>query len=104
MAKYESKRTLNFLGFLATILIATAILIAGIVLWIKNGHFGWGIPGLGFSNVPSALVCVANVCAYILAIFAGFAYARSKRSVAYIIVQIIATIIILFVIITSLFF
>lgn len=104
MAKYENKRTLNFLGFLATILIALAILIAGIVTWIRHGHFGWGIPGLGFSDVQSALVCVANIFAYILAMFAGFAYARSKRNIAYMIIQIIATIIILFVIIISLFF
>ena len=104
MAKYESKRLLNFLGFLATMFIAVAILIAGIVTWIKSGHFGMGLPGLGFSNVPSALVCIANVFAYILAIFAGFAYARSRRNIAFLILQIVATVIILFVIITSLFF
>lgn len=104
MAKYESRRTLNFLGFMATILIAVAILIAGIVAWIKSGHFGMSLPGLSFSNVPSALICVANICAYILAMIAGFAYARSKRNITYMIIQIIAVVIILFVIITSLFF
>ena len=104
MAKYESRRILNFLGFLATILIAIAILIAGIITWIKSGHFGMGLPGLGFNNVPSALVCVANIFAYILAMVAGFAYAKSRRNIAYMIVQIIAVVIIIFVIITSLFF
>ena len=104
MAKYENRRTLNFLGFLATVFIAVAILIAGIVTWIKSGHFGMGLPGLGFSNVPSALVCVANIFAYILAMFAGFAYARSKRNIAYMVIQIICVVIILFVLITSLFF
>ncbi len=51
MANYENRRTLNFLGFVATILIAIAILIAVIVTWIKSGHFWMGLPGLGFSNV-----------------------------------------------------
>ena len=104
MAKYENRRTLNFLGFLATIFIAIAILIAGIVTWIKSGHFGMGLPGLGFSNVQTALVCIANICAYILAMCAGFSYAKSKRNIAYMIIQIVSVVIILFVLITSLFF
>ena len=105
MAKYESRRTLNFLGFLATVLIALAILIAGIVSWINSGHFGMGLPGLSFRNgVPSALVCIANILAYILAMVGGFAYAKSKRNVAYMVIQIVSVVIILFVLITSLFF
>lgn len=104
MAKYESRRTLNFMGFLATVLIAIAILIAGIVAWIKVGKFGMSLPGLTFSNVQTSLVCIANILAYFLAICNGFAYAKSKRNITYMIIQIVSTVIIIFVLITSLFF
>ena len=104
MANYESRKLLNFLGFVASILIAAAILIAGIVCWIDSGHFGAYIPGLGFGHgLATALVCLANIIAYILCIVAGFAYAKSKRNMAYMIVQIVATVIIVFVLITSMF-
>lgn len=105
MAKYENRRVFNFLGFIATVLIASAILIAGIVTWIQNGHFGMSLPGLTFRNgVPQALICVANILAYIMAMIGGFAYAKSKRNITFLIVQIVCVVIILFVLITSFFF
>jgi len=100
----ERKRPLNLVGFIVTILIAAAILIAGIVSWIQNGNFGMSLPGLSFKNgVPSSLVCIANILAYLLAIITGLSYAKSRRNVAFLILQIIASVIIVFVIITSLF-
>ncbi|MBR1925455.1 MAG: hypothetical protein IJ837_01200 [Clostridia bacterium] len=100
----ERKRPLNLIGFVVTILIATAILIAGIVAWIQNGHFGMSLPGLSFKNgVSSSLICVANILAYLLAIFTGLSYARSRRNIMFLILQVIASVIIVFVIITSLF-
>lgn len=102
MAKYELRRALNFLGFLATILIAIAILVAGILGWIQNGTFNPSIAGLSFTSIQSGMIFVANFFAYFLAAIAGFSYAKSKRSIWYMVVQIIAVIIILFVIIANL--
>ena len=77
------KRPLNLIGFIVTILIATAILIAGIVAWIQSGHFGMSLPGLSFRNgLTASLVCVANMLAYLLAIITGLSYARSIRNIA----------------------
>ena len=100
---YESKKFLNFLGFIVTILIAIAILVAGIVLWVKSGHFTLQIPGFGFSNVQTALVCVANILAYVICMVVGFLYAKSKRNVAFIIIDIICIAIIAVVIVLSMF-
>jgi len=98
------KRPLNLIGFIVTILIATAILIAGIVAWIQSGHFGMSLPGLSFRNgLTASLVCVANMLAYLLAIITGLSYARSIRNITYLILQVIASVIIVFVIITSIF-
>jgi len=102
MAKYELRRMLNFLGFLATILIAIAILVAGIMGWIQEGSFNPNIAGLSFISLQSGIIFIANFFAYLLAATAGFSYAKSKRSIWYMVVQIIAVIIILFVIIANL--
>jgi len=102
MAKYEFRRSLNFLGFLATILIAIAILIAGIMGWIQNGTFNPSIAGLSFTSIQSGIIFIANFFAYLLAAVAGFSYAKSKRSIWYMVIQIIAVVIIVFVIIANL--
>ncbi len=104
MAKYEFRKILNLLGFIATVLIALSILIASIINWVQVGTFSAGLDGLKISNFQTGLVFVANVFAYFLACVGGFAYVRSKRSVWYAIVQVIAIIIILFVVISNLFF
>lgn len=104
MAKYEFRKVLNLLGFVATLLIALAILIASIINWVQSGTFSAGLAGLQISNFQTGLVFVANIFAYFLACVGGFAYARSKRSVWYVIIQVIAVAIILFVVITNLFF
>lgn len=103
MAKYETRRVLNFLGFIATVFIALAILIAAIVGWIETGVFNISLAGLSISNFTTALICIANILAYLFAIIGGFAYARSKRNIAFMIIQVIAVVIICFVVITSLF-
>lgn len=102
MAKYEFRRALNFLGFLATLLIATAILIAGIIEWINTGSFNLSLAGLSVDSFQSGMIFVANVFAYLLATIAGFYYARSKRSIWYTILQVIAVIVIVIVIIANL--
>lgn len=103
MAKYEGKKLFHFLGFLATILIALAILIAGIVNLIKFGQFTLGMSGLSFYNFQSALVCIANILAYFICMCVGFLYAKSKRNIAYLIIDIIAITIIIVVIVLNLF-
>ncbi len=103
MAKYEARRVLNFLGFFATVLIAIAILIAAVYTWIKTGNFSITLEGLSFNSLPTALVCVANICAYTISAIGGFCYAKSKRNIWFLITQIIAVIIIVFVVLTSLF-
>ncbi len=100
---YESKKFFNFLGFIVTILIALAILIAGIVTWIKLGRFTLQIPGFGFSNLQTALVCIANILAYFICMVVGFFYAKSKRNVAFIIIDIICIVIITVVVVLSMF-
>ncbi len=104
MANYEFRKFVNATGFVATILIAVAILVAALVHWISTGVFGGGIPGLILGNgLPNILMFFANVCAYLVAIISGFYYARSKRSIWFVIAQSASTIIIAFVVISSLF-
>ena len=103
MAKYEGKKILKLLGFWVTVLIAAAILIAGIVAWIQNGRFTLQIPGFGFHSVQTALVCVANILAYFICMIVGFSYAKSKRNVAYIIIDIVCITIIAVVVTLSIF-
>ena len=103
MGKYESKKVFNFLGFLVTILIAVAILITGIYLWINNGRFTLQIPGFGFGSVQAAIMCIANMLAYFMCMIVGFNYARSKRSPVFVIIDIIAIVFIVVVVVLCLF-
>jgi len=92
MANYGLRKVLNFLGFVATMLISIALILALIV----NGASGGGIAGLNLRGATPAsiIVFVANVFAYFITIIAGFNYARSKRSFLYMLAQIVATLVI----------
>lgn len=104
MANYEFRKKINLVGFIATIAIAVAILIAFLWNWISTGVFTTGIAGLKLSGgLPGILTYIANVCAYFVAIVSGFYYVKSKRSPWFMVVQFIAVFIIGFVVITGLF-
>ena len=104
MANYEFRKKINIVGFIATIAIAVAILIVFLVNWISTGVFTAGIAGLKLSGgLPGILTYVANVCAYFVSIVAGFYFVRSKRSPWFMVVQVVATLIIAFVVIMGLF-
>ena len=92
MANYGLRKALNFLGFIATMLIGIAMILAMIV----NGVNGGTITGLNLRGATAAnvIVFVANIFAYFITIIAGFSYARSKRSIWYMIAQIVATLVI----------
>ena len=93
MANYGLRKVLNFLGFLATMLIGVAMILAMIV----NGATGATIAGLNLrgASVASVIVFIANIFAYFITIIAGFSYARSKRSAWYMVAQIVATLVII---------
>ena len=99
MANYNMRRMLNFLGFIATILISIAMVLAMIV----NGVSGGTIAGLNLrgASIASIIVFVANIFAYFITIIAGFSYARSKRSAWFMIAQIVATFVIVVLLILS---
>ncbi len=92
MANYNFRKVLNFLGFIATMLIGIAMILAMIV----NGTTGGTIAGLNLRNasVSTVIVFIANLFAYFITIIAGFCYAKSKRSVWYMVAQIVATVVI----------
>ncbi|MBQ7976995.1 MAG: hypothetical protein IJ301_00125 [Clostridia bacterium] len=98
MANLEFKRALNFMGFVATMCIAVALVISLIISLF--GGTG-GIPGFQITNVMTAFTFIANVLAYFITIVAGFYYARSKRSVWFTVAQVIGTILILVAVITG---
>ena len=99
MANYNMRRMLNFFGFIATILISIARVLAMIV----NGVSGGTIAGLNLrgASIASIIVFVANIFAYFITIIAGFSYARSKRSAWFMITQIVATFVIVVLLILS---
>ena len=92
MANYGLRKVLNFLGFVATMLIGVAMILAMIV----NGADGGTIAGLNLrgASVSTVIVFVANIFAYFITIIAGFSYAKSKLSMWYMIAQIVATVVI----------
>ena len=63
---------------------------------IVNGADGGTIAGLNLrgASVSTVIVFVANIFAYFITIIAGFSYAKSKRSMWYMIAQIVATLVI----------
>lgn len=99
MANYGLRRVLNCLGFVATMLIGIAMILAMIV----NGVSGGTIAGLNLRGASPAavIVFVANIFAYLITIIAGFSYARSKRSAWFMIAQIVATLVIVVLLILS---
>ena len=99
MANYGMRRVINFLGFLATMLIGIAMILAMIV----NGVSGGTIAGLNLrgASVASIIVFVANIFAYFITIMAGFSYAKSKRSAWFMVAQIVATLTIVVLVVLS---
>ncbi len=98
MANLELRRTLNFLGFVSTMLIAGALVISLIVSLFQESK---GIPIFQITDVVSALTFFASLIAYLITIVAGFSYVRSKRNISFTIAQIIGTVIIIIAIIVG---
>ena len=94
MANLEFKRALNFMGFVATMLIAAALIVS-IVVSLINGDGAYNIPNFPINNVESAFSFFANILAYFITIVAGFYYVKSKRNVWFMVAQIVGTLIIL---------
>ncbi|MCL2540506.1 MAG: hypothetical protein FWE53_03725 [Firmicutes bacterium] len=94
MANWEFRKFLNVLGFIAVVLIALA--------WI----IGLAVGGIGFAK-PGAfqgwLVFVGNIFAYFITAVAGYYFARSKRSIWYLITYIVAVVVIAVIVILSVF-
>ena len=75
MANYGLRKVLNFLGFVATLLIGVAMILAMIV----NGADGGTIAGLNLrgASVSTVIVFVANIFAYFITYsFFFFIYIR----------------------------
>ena len=100
MANLEFKKAINFMGFLATMLIAVALLISLIVSLFQANK---GIPIFQITDVISAFTFFSSVLAYFITIVAGFYYVKTKRNVWFMILQILGTVIILAAIIIGAF-
>ncbi len=98
MANLEFKRALNFMGFVATMCIAVALVISLIISLFGETK---GIPGFQINDVVSAFTFIANVLAYFITIIAGFYYAKSKRNVWFMVLQVIGTVLIIAAVITG---
>ena len=98
MASLEFKKALNFMGFVATICIAIALIISLIISLFGETK---GIPGFQIHDVVSAFTFIANILAYFITVISGFYYANSKRNVWFMVVQIIGTILIIAAVITG---
>ena len=92
MANLEFRRAINFLGFIATMIIATALVISFIISIFQENK---GISIFQVKDVISALTLVSMVIAYFVTIVGGFTYARSKRNVWFMVAQVVATIVII---------
>lgn len=89
MANLEFKRAINFMGFLATMLIALALVISLIVSLFQNGN---GIEIFKIKDVVSALVFFSSILAYFITIVAGFFYVKTKSNRWYLALQIVGTV------------
>lgn len=98
MANLEFKKALNFMGFVATMCIAVALIISLIISLFGEQK---GIPGFQIHDVISAFTFIANVLAYFITIVAGFYYARSKRNVWFMVAQTVGTLLIIVAVITG---
>ncbi len=92
MANLELRKFINFLGYIATMLIALALAISLLVSLLDKGS--GGIPMFNIVDVVSALTCIASIIAFLVTIICGFLYAKSKRNHVFIITQTIATMLI----------
>lgn len=98
MANLEFKRALNFMGFVATMCIAVALIISLIVSLFGETK---GIPGFRIYDVISAFTFFANILAYFITIISGFYYAKSKRSAWFMVAQVLGTLLIIVAVITG---
>ncbi len=92
MANLEFKRAINFMGFLATMLIALALVISLIVSLFQSGS---GILIFKITDVVSALVFFSSILAYFITIVAGFYYVKTKSNRWFLALQIIGTVFII---------
>ncbi|MBR7091028.1 MAG: hypothetical protein IKC79_01080 [Clostridia bacterium] len=99
MGQYAFRRFVNMLGFVSSILIALASLIAMLVA-LAQGEV-MHLPGLVFSGAIGTIMSLANILAYFIVLVAGYSYARSKRSAWYMVAQVVSTLVILVMIILS---
>lgn len=93
VANLEFKRALNFMGFVATICIAVALIISLIASAISGD--GGSIPNFQISDLATAFAFIANILAYFITIVSGFYYAKSKRNAWFMVIQIIGTLVII---------
>jgi len=104
MANYDFRRFMNMLGFVASMLISVALLVALFVSLASGDSAGIIIPGFEFGGIIADIVLIANAIAYIMVLIAGFNYAKSKRSVWYMVAQVVATlVIIVLLVVTNIF-
>ncbi len=100
MANLEFKRAINFMGFLATMLIAVALLISLIVSLFQAEK---GIPFFQINDMISAFTFFSSVLAYFITVVAGFFYVKTKRNPWFMVLQVLGTVIILAAIIVGAF-
>ena len=85
-SNWEFRKFLNLLGYIAVVLIALA--------WVLGFIFRGGASMVSLSNVTSALIFFGNLFAYFITAVSGFYYARSKRSIWYMVVYAVAIVLI----------
>jgi len=92
--KWEFRKFLNLLGYIAIMLIAVA--------WIIGFIFKKGTV-LTPHDVATSLIFFGNLFAYFITAVAAFYYARSKRSIWYLIAYIVAIVLIVLFILLAAF-
>ena len=101
MSNLKFRHALNFMGFLATMLIAVALVISLLVSIFQHGS---GIMIFKISDFVSALVFCSSLLAYFITIIAGFSYAKTKSNRWFMALQIVGTVLIIAAIIVGAFF
>lgn len=101
MSNLQFKRVLNFMGFLATMLIAVALVISLLVSIFQHGS---GIAIFKIYDFVSALIFCSSILAYFITIIAGFSYVKTKSNRWFMALQIIGTILIVAAIVVGAFF
>lgn len=79
----KGKSFVSFLSYIAIALIAVALVVGKLLGWLVN------------ENVLKALILVAQIVAYTITAVYAFGFARSKKSIAWMIAYIIFVILII---------